>query len=130
MLQAISQAGWQTREIDYINAHATSTLVGDRAEASAITAVLGADLANVTVSATKSMTGHMVGAAGAIEAAICARAITEGLIPPTINLQDIDPLCKLNHVANQALHKSVRRALSNSFGYGGHNTSLALQGME
>jgi 3-oxoacyl-[acyl-carrier-protein] synthase II len=127
MQQAIRQAGWESAEIDYINAHATSTMVGDRAEANAIAAVLGEAVTSVPVTATKSMTGHMVGAAGAIEAAICARVITDGIIPPTINLHDVDPLCKLNHVLGQASQSQVRRALSNSFGYGGHNTSLALQ---
>jgi 3-oxoacyl-[acyl-carrier-protein] synthase II len=127
MLQAIGQAGWQACDVEYINAHATSTVVGDRAEANAIAAILGDSLQHVPVSATKSMTGHMVGAAGAIEAAICCLTITTGIIAPTINLHSVDPLCKLNHVANTALKQPVRRALSNSFGYGGHNTSLAFQ---
>jgi len=127
MLQAIEQAGWRTDQIDYINAHATSTIVGDRAEANAILAALGHDSTKVPVSATKSMTGHMVGAAGAIEAAVCCLAIDKKIIPPTINLTEPDPLCKLNHVANTAEKKSVKRTLSNSFGYGGHNTCLAIQ---
>lgn len=127
MLQAIGQAGWTADNIDYINAHATSTVVGDRAETNAIRSVLGSSVLDVPVSATKSMTGHMVGAAGAIEAAICCLVIKNSIIPPTINLKSPDPLCNLKHVANSALTKPVQRALSNSFGYGGHNTSLAFQ---
>lgn len=127
MLQAMSQAGWASNQIDYINAHATSTLVGDRSEANAIRAVLGEHVSAVPVSATKSMTGHMLGAAGAIEAAICCLSIANGVIPPTINLHAVDPLCQLNHVANVALKVPIERAMSNSFGFGTHNTALAFQ---
>jgi 3-oxoacyl-[acyl-carrier-protein] synthase II len=127
MLQAISQARWNSGDIDYINAHATSTFIGDRAEANAIKSVLSERVLDVPVSSTKSMTGHMLGAAGAIEAAICCLSISKGIIPPTINLNEVDPECALNHVANKALKTPVRRALSNSFGYGGHNTSLAFE---
>ncbi len=127
MLQAIAQAGWQTAEIDYINAHATSTLVGDRAEAKAIASVLQDNVNHIPVSATKSMTGHMLGAAGAIEAAICCLTIAKSVIPPTINLSAIDPFCALHHVTNKPIYKKVVRALTNSFGYGGHNTTLAFK---
>ncbi|CAN5528752.1 beta-ketoacyl-ACP synthase II [soil metagenome] len=127
MLQALAQANWQPSQIDYINAHATSTVIGDRSEASAIRALLGEHVSNVPVSATKSMTGHMLGAAGAIEAAICCLSIEQGVIAPTINLHDVDPQCQLNHVANTALKVPVERALSNSFGFGTHNTALAFQ---
>lgn len=127
MKQALLQAGWSPSQLDYINAHATSTLVGDRAEARAITNLLDSSVTKVAVSATKSMTGHMLGAAGAIEAAICCLSIANNVIPPTINLQEVDPLCELNHVRDVSLNKSVDRALSNSFGYGGHNTALAFE---
>jgi 3-oxoacyl-[acyl-carrier-protein] synthase II len=127
MAQALEQAGWQPESLDYINAHATSTLLGDRSEANAIRALLGENYMNVPVSATKSMTGHMLGAAGAIEAAICCLAISESKIPPTINLASVDPLCQLNHVQDNYLAGSVDRALSNSFGFGSHNTALAFQ---
>jgi len=127
MLQALGQAGWAADQIDYINAHATSTLIGDRSEAAAIRAVLGDQADAVPVSATKSMTGHMLGAAGAIEAAVCCLSIAGGVIPPTINLHEVDPLCQLNHVANVAIKVPVERALSNSFGFGTHNTALAFQ---
>ncbi len=126
MSQALQQAGWSGDQLDYINAHATSTAVGDRAESNAIRALLGEHQDTVPVSATKSMTGHMLGAAGAIEAAICALSIYNSVIPPTINLENVDPLCGLNHV-RAALKTRVRRAMSNSFGYGGHNTALALE---
>jgi len=126
MNQAVQQAGWVVNQIDYINAHATSTVVGDRAEANAISSMLGESLAKVPVSATKSMTGHMIGAAGAIEAAICCLSIVKKIIPPTINLERVDPSCHLNHVST-AMKKDVKRALSNSFGYGGHNTALAIE---
>lgn len=129
MVQALSQAKWKGSDIDYINAHATSTVVGDSAEANAIKTVLGESVNNVAVSATKSMTGHMLGAAGAIEAAISCLAILKNAIPPTINLHSIDPTCVLNHVANKAVYKNVERVLSNSFGYGGHNTTLAFQAL-
>lgn len=127
MLQAMAQAGWEARQIDYINAHATSTIIGDRSEAAAIQAVLGEHVSTIHVSATKSMTGHMLGAAGAIEAAVCCLSIAKGVIPPTINLHAVDPHCQLNHVANVALTVPVERALSNSFGFGTHNTALAFQ---
>jgi 3-oxoacyl-[acyl-carrier-protein] synthase II len=129
MVQALSQAKWKTEDIDYINAHATSTVVGDSAEANAIKTFLGESVKKVAVSATKSMTGHMLGAAGSIEAAISCLAIFKNAIPPTINLHSIDPTCVLNHVANKAMYKNVERVLSNSFGYGGHNTTLAFQAL-
>jgi 3-oxoacyl-(acyl-carrier-protein) synthase len=96
----LKQAKWKTDEIDYINAHATSTVVGDCAEANAIKTFLGESDKKVAVSATKSMTGHMLGAVGSIEAAISCLAIFKNAIPPTINLHSIDPTCVLNHVAN------------------------------
>lgn len=124
MAQAINQAGWQPSEVDYVNAHATSTTLGDRSEANAIKALFGEDYLNIPVSATKSMTGHMLGAAGAIEAAICCLAIEQSKIPPTINLTAVDEECRLNHVTTTR-STAVNRALSNSFGFGSHNTALA-----
>jgi len=126
MSEAVSQAGWTLDQVDYVNAHATSTLVGDRSEASAISTLFKTCKERVLVSATKSMTGHMLGSAGAIEAAICCLSITKKIVPPTINLVNVDSLCELNH-ALKAVKKNVARALSNSFGFGGHNTSLAFE---
>lgn len=126
MTQAIEQASWTAAEVDYINAHATSTVVGDRAEANAISRLFQECKNKVVVSATKSMTGHMLGSAGAIEAAISCLSIFNNAIPPTINLLDVDTQCQLNH-AFRAVRKKVVRVLSNSFGYGGHNTTLAFE---
>lgn len=128
MTQAISQAGWTADEVDYVNAHATSTIVGDRAEASAIRKLFARAKQKILVSATKSMTGHMLGSAGAIEAAICCLAIAKKVVPPTINLISPDPVCDLNHVV-QAVSRRLVRVLSNSFGYGGHNTTLAFEAL-
>jgi len=126
MQQAMLQAGWETEQVDYINAHATSTVVGDRAEANAITKLFGQSNKTVVVSATKSMTGHMLGSAGAIEAAISCLSIARKAIPPTINLQNVDSTCTMNHAVT-AVRKEVVRVISNSFGYGGHNTALAFE---
>ena len=127
MIQAIQQAEWQANDVDYINAHATSTVVGDRAEASAIAKLFNDCKNRVVVSATKSMTGHMLGSAGAIEAAISCLSIFNNAIPPTINLLNVDTQCQqLNHAVS-AVRKKVTRVLSNSFGYGGHNTTLAFE---
>src|SRR5262249_4557376 len=114
-------------EIDYINAHATSTPVGDIAETRVLRSVLGDAVDRVPVSATKSMTGHFLTAAAALEALVCIIAMHRRAIPPTINLNDPDPECQLFHVANQAMEKDVRVALSNSFGFGGSNTCLVLR---
>ena len=113
-------------EIDYVNAHATSTPAGDPVEVRALERVFGSALAKVPVSATKSTTGHLLGAAGALEALLCIRAIQENLAPPTINLEDPDPDCALDHVANTARETRIDVALSNSFGFGGTNASLVL----
>lgn len=126
MALALSSAGLHPEDIDYLNAHATATVVGDPTEAAAIRQALGKAAERVAVSATKSMTGHLVGASGALEAAFCVLAIRDGLMPPTINLEEPDPECQLNHVANVARRQPVRVALSNSFGFGGHNVVLAI----
>ncbi len=126
MSAALRHSGIRPEQVDYINAHGTSTSLGDIAETLAIRKVLGNHANSVLVSSTKSMTGHLLGAAGAIEAAACVLAIQRGLIPPTINLDDQDPRCDLNYVPNEALAAPVRIALSNSFGFGGHNACLVL----
>ena len=125
--QALDRAGVEPGSIDYINAHATGTPVGDACEARMLHAVLGPDRMRVPVSSTKGMTGHLLGAAAAIEALACLTAMYYGAIPPTINLDHPDPECELDHVANTARPAKVRVAVSNSFGFGGHNTSLVLK---
>jgi 3-oxoacyl-[acyl-carrier-protein] synthase II len=118
--------------IDYINAHGTSTPVGDIAESEAIAAVFGAHATDkkVWVSSTKSMMGHLLGAAGAVESAVCALAIAEGKIPPTINLTEPDPQCPLDYVPNAARERRLKYALNNSFGFGGTNASLLFSHFE
>jgi 3-oxoacyl-[acyl-carrier-protein] synthase II len=132
MKMALKDANVAPDQIDYINAHGTSTPVGDIAESEAIAAVFGAHATDkkVWVSSTKSMMGHLLGAAGAVESAICALAIAEGKIPPTINLVDQDPLCPLDYVANTMRERRLRHALNNSFGFGGTNASLLLSRFE
>ena len=125
MKQAIAQAGLGSEDVDYINAHGTSTEVGDLAETNAIKAVFGADAP--LVSSTKSMMGHMLGGAGAAEAAVCILAMENGLVPPTINLTDPDPACDLDYVANVARELPLGVTMSNSFGFGGHNATLILK---
>lgn len=124
MRHALQDAGLQPAEVGYINAHATSTPVGDREEVQAIHAVFGDQAPAVPVSSTKSMTGHLLGAAGAVELIICVRVLQEGLLPPTINYEHPDPECALDCVPNVARPAPVSIALSNSFGFGGHNVSL------
>jgi 3-oxoacyl-[acyl-carrier-protein] synthase II len=127
MRQALTDAGAAPEEVDYVNAHATSTPVGDTAEARVLAAVFGDALGRVPVSSTKSMTGHLLTAAAAVEAMACLVAMDRGALPPTINLSDPDPECALCHVANEARPGRVRVAVSNSFGFGGSNTSLVLR---
>ncbi len=117
-------------EIEYINAHATSTGLGDICETKAIKYALGDHAKKVMVSATKSMTGHLLGAAGGVELAACALAIKHGVIPPTINLDNPDPECDLDCVPNVAREKKVKTVLSNSFGFGGHNASLLIKALD
>lgn len=126
MRMALKDARINPDQIDYVNAHGTSTPVGDIAETEALAAVFGAHATDkkLWVSSTKSMMGHLLGAAGAVESAICALAIAEGRIPPTINLTDPDPACTLDYVANAMRERTVRHALNNSFGFGGTNCSL------
>jgi 3-oxoacyl-[acyl-carrier-protein] synthase II len=126
MRLALADAGIEPARVGYLNAHATSTPAGDLSEARAIRAVFGRHVDRLPVSATKSMTGHLLGAAGALEALFCIRALETGLLPPTTNLEHPDPECALDHVANQARRARPEVALSNSFGFGGTNACLVL----
>ena len=128
MVQALEEAGYTAGERIYINAHGTGTPLNDAGETLAIKKALGEDAAKeALVSSTKSMTGHMLGAAGAIEALACLKALETGIIPPTINLKEPDPKCDLNYVPNTAVEAKVDLALSNSLGFGGHNACLAFR---
>jgi 3-oxoacyl-[acyl-carrier-protein] synthase II len=127
MRMALRDAGLEARDVDYVNAHGTGTLLSDPAETNAIRLALGEHAANVAVSSTKSMIGHLLGAAGAVEAAICALAIDRGVMPPTINLDTPDPACDLDYIPNTAREKPVAVALSNSLAFGGHNVTLAFR---
>lgn len=127
MRQAIEDAGLQAEDIDYVNAHGTSTELNDKFETAALKQLLGDHAYQTAISSTKSMTGHMLGAAGAVEAIICVKAIQDGMIPPTINQTEKDPLCDLDYVPNVKREKKVRAALSNSLGFGGHNAALVFK---
>ena len=127
MRQALDDASAPPGAVDYVNAHATSTPVGDAAETRILKAVFGEDVRRVPVSSTKSMTGHLLTAAAAVEALACVVAMDRQALPPTINLDDPDPECDLCHVANEARSATVRTAVSNSFGFGGSNTCLVLK---
>ena len=128
LTMALREAGVAPEEVDYVNAHATSTPVGDPSEVRALKLALGEEVAARTpVSSTKSMHGHCLGAAGGVEGALTALALKEGRIPPTINLHDLDPECEgVDHVANVARDADIRVAVSNAFGFGGHNAILVL----
>jgi 3-oxoacyl-[acyl-carrier-protein] synthase II len=126
MRMALDQAGLDAADVDYLNAHGTSTPGGDRAETAAIKSVFGDHAKTLPVSSTKSMTGHMMGAAGSAEAIFCVKVIETGKIPPTMNYDNPDPLCDLDYVPNQVREAGVTYALTNAFGFGGHNVSLAI----
>ncbi|MDD4856537.1 MAG: beta-ketoacyl synthase N-terminal-like domain-containing protein, partial [Candidatus Krumholzibacteria bacterium] len=130
MRQALRTAGVQPGDIDYINAHGTSTAYNDKTESDAIIAVFGPNVDRIKVSSTKSTHGHMLGAAAAIEFITCVKAINEGLVPPTANLDNPDPECPLDHVPKIAVRKELRNVLSNSFGFGGHNVSILVRRYE
>ena len=124
MAIALRKAGLVPEDIDYINAHGTSTPINDRLETMAIKNLFGPRAYDVAVSSTKSMTGHLLGAAGAVEAMVCVKAIFHSVIPPTINYETSDPECDLDYVPNAARETRVRAAMSNSLGFGGHNATL------
>ncbi|MBO0690580.1 MAG: beta-ketoacyl-[acyl-carrier-protein] synthase II, partial [Candidatus Dormibacteraeota bacterium] len=126
MRRAIEKAGIRPEDVDYINAHGTSTKVGDIAETKGIKAVFGDHAYRLPVSSTKSVHAHLLGAAGAMEAAACVLAMERGMVPPTINLEHPDPECDLDYVPNRARSAEVGVSLTNSFGFGGHNASLVL----
>jgi beta-ketoacyl-acyl-carrier-protein synthase II len=126
-LRKAERAGSPLTAIDYINAHGTATRYNDIGETLAIKAVLGEHAYNVAISSTKSMTGHLLGGAGALETIVCAKVITEGIIPPTINLHAQDPECDLNYTPLTARRADVKVTLSNSFGFGGHNACIMLR---
>jgi 3-oxoacyl-[acyl-carrier-protein] synthase II len=127
---ALNKAGMSPDELDYINAHGTSTQLNDAAETNAIKTALGSHAYKVPISSTKSMLGHLMGAAGAVEAIVAVLTIREGIIHPTINYHHPDPVCDLDYVPNVARKAKVRTAISNSFGFGGHNACVAFRKYE
>jgi 3-oxoacyl-[acyl-carrier-protein] synthase II len=129
MKLAMKDAGVLPDQVDYINAHGTSTELNDKIETRAIKAALGEAARKVMVSSSKSMTGHLLGAAGGIESAVCALAIRDGVVPPTINLETPDPECDLDFVPNTAREKRVSVCLNNSLGFGGHNACLLFRAL-
>jgi len=130
MRMALADAGIAPEDVDYINAHGTSTPQNDTNETAAIKAVLGDAAYDLVIDSTKSMTGHLLGAAGALEAIITTLVCREGKIPPTINFEEPDPTCDLDYAHNRMVERPVQVALSNSFGFGGHNVSLAIRRWE
>jgi 3-oxoacyl-[acyl-carrier-protein] synthase II len=126
-LRKAAAFGVMAEQIDYINAHGTATRLNDVGETMAIKQVLGEHAYNVAISSTKSMTGHLLGAAGALEAIISAKVIQTGKIPPTINLDNQDPECDLRYTPHQSVDADVKVVLSNSFGFGGHNACIVLR---
>ena len=130
MRVALRSAGLTPEDVSYVNAHGTSTPQGDIAETQAVKAVFGAHARKVVVSSTKGATGHMLGAAGAVELVACVKAIETGLVPPTINLANPDPQCDLDYAPNAAREMKVHAALNNSFGFGGHNATTVVKRFE
>jgi 3-oxoacyl-(acyl-carrier-protein) synthase len=124
MQRAMASAGIEPKDVDYINPHATSTVVGDVMETKSIKLALGEHAHRIPISATKSMTGHLLGAAGAFEAVACIMSIRDGWVHPTINYETRDPECDLDYVPNEARQVPVDVVLSNSFGFGGQNASI------
>ena len=121
---AMKRADVGPDDIDYVNAHGTATLLNDRAETRAMKSVLGERAYRIPVSGSKSQTGHLLGASGSLEAVICVLALNHGIVPPTLNLTHPDPECDLDYVPNKARRLEVKTAISNSFGFGGHNSTL------
>ena len=127
MAMALRHAELNPDQIDYINAHGTSTPVGDRCETQAIKTVFGDHARKLAISSTKSMTGHLLGAAGAVETAVCALAIQNGIVPATINYETPDPDCDLDYVPNKPREMTVNACVNNSLGFGGHNATLIIK---
>ncbi|NUO08653.1 MAG: beta-ketoacyl-ACP synthase II [Candidatus Brocadia sp.] len=127
MSLAIEDADLKINDIDYINAHGTSTIANDRGETKAIKTVFGDRAYRIPISSTKSMTGHLMGAASAVELITCILAIKNSVLPPTVNLDNVDPECDLDYVANKARRKEITTALSNSFGFGGNNSTMVIK---
>jgi len=130
MQNALDRAGLAPGAVDYINAHGTSTRLNDVAETRAIKTVLGESAYDVAISSTKSMTGHLLGGAGALEALVCVKVMEGGILPPTINYETPDPDCDLDYVPNEARRADIKVAMSNSFGFGGHNACVILRQYE
>lgn len=130
MTRALHNAGILPRDVDYINAHGTSTVPNDMVETRAIKAVFGDRAYNIPISATKSMIGHLQGAAGAVEAIVCIKTLQEGMIHPTINYEYPDPACDLDYVPNKLRRSDVKIALSNSFGMGGQNATIIVRRLD
>ncbi len=130
MQLALKSAGLSVDDIGYINAHGTSTLLNDKSETAAIKTVFGEQAYKIPISSTKSMTGHLLGASGTLEAVVCAQVLRENLVPPTINYETPDPVCDLDYVPNQARPAQPKHVMSNSFGFGGHNATLILSRFE
>jgi 3-oxoacyl-[acyl-carrier-protein] synthase II len=130
MTMAVNQSGYALTDVDYINMHGTSTDVGDIAETKAIKKLFGDHAYKLLASSTKSVTGHLLGAAGAIEAIACSLVVDNGIAPPTINLDNPSPECDLNYIPHTAVKSDFKLALSNSFGFGGHNASLLIKKFE
>ena len=130
MISALRSASISTDTIDYVNAHGTSTPLGDLAETLALKTVFGDHAGQIMVSSTKSMIGHLLGAAGGVEAVATVKSIFHQIIPPTINLHKPDPECDLDYVPNTAREKQVGKVMSNSFGFGGTNATLIFQKFE
>ena len=130
MQMALDTAGVAPSKVDYINAHGTSTPYNDLFETQAVKTVFGEHAYKLAMSSTKSMTGHLLGAAGGVEAIFTALALHEGILPPTINLHEPDPQCDLDYVPNEARRANIHYAMSNSLGFGGHNASLLFKKYE
>jgi 3-oxoacyl-[acyl-carrier-protein] synthase II len=126
MKLALENAGLEPKQISYINAHGTSTPLNDKSETAAIKTVFGDWAYKIPVSSTKSMTGHLLGASGALEGLICVKVLLEGILPATINYESPDPMCDLDYVPNTARPAQVQHIMSNSFGFGGHNATIIL----
>jgi 3-oxoacyl-[acyl-carrier-protein] synthase II len=124
---ALQSAGIQPADVDYISAHGTATPLNDTYETMAIKSALGEEAYRIAISSTKSMTGHIMGATGAIESVFCLLAIRDQILPPTINYETPDPTCDLDYVPNQARPAKVKVALNNAFGFGGHNAVLVIK---